>query len=437
MITNITLANFRNHAYFTAYTDAHCVVISGLNGSGKTSILEAISLLIPGKGLRATNLSDVTRVEACAADNAQGNNVSLNRSDSLYSDVGGTLSSSISFAKISAAKPIKQSGWQSRFYIGNYHKTRNVTRDTDSNIVECAYSAEKHKKMLTRDGTSIQNVSKILDLIKVIWLTPEMDNLFLSAASGRRRFLDRMVYSLSPMHANHCIQYNYYLKSRLQLLKTINYDEKWLDSVEKSLSELAVVIALHRLSIVKIMNTTLLNFARKNPFAAAKLEIKGEVECIASEALEHFDIKDILLMHSLSLDDKLQHAIYCVQQKFRNKRRIDAINKQSTFGVQRTDLVIFESNKNMAAHYCSTGEQKSLLISLILAQAEVVVQYAIKHSGLLLLLDDVFSHLDKVKQEALLSHLNSLPIQIWVTTVDRTCHNLLERYIPNTLLIAL
>jgi len=344
-ILRLTLSDFRSYAHLRLETDSRPVVLFGLNGAGKTNILEALSFLAPGRGLRRAKLSDVARQAA---------------GEGAPWAVAATL-----------------------------------RRDRDLVEIGTGREVGSERRGVRIDGQTAKGQGALADLLSALWLTPVMDRLFVEGAGGRRRFLDRLVYGFDAAHGSRATTYEHAMRERTRLLKAGRADPSWLAALEATMAERGTAMALARRRVVQDLNEA----CRQGigPFPAAELVVAGSVEDWLAE-------------------DSPQEA----EQKFlallRNGRRRDEAAGAATEGPHRSDLRVRHLTREMAAEFCSTGEQKALLISVVLAQARV--RAARLGSAPMLLLDEVAAHLDEVRRAALYDELCALGAQSWLTGTD-------------------
>ena len=356
-LQKLKLINYRNFEDFEFSISNKPILLLGENGSGKTNILEAISLFFPGKGLRSAKLE-----EMCRAGSNQG-------------IVNVLMQSKLGLAEI----------------------TTNLQRET----------GRRHTEF---NGAKIQN-NELAKLSTIIWLTPQMDGLFGAGISERRKFFDRIVYNFIPSHAIAVSKYEHYMLERSKALLQEYCDTNWLKIVEEKMAELSVEITINRLNIIKQMQKAIDYL--DNDFPKAILSICGAIEdkilTSSKEEVCHFIANELLLSRSR-----------------------DKISRRTNFGVHRSDFIVVHREKNVMARLCSTGEQKSMLISLMLAQ----VNHAIKEniSSPILLLDEVFVHLDNRRKQYLADYFLSVELQIWVTGTDLSG---IEMLVPKSELIKL
>ena len=354
-------------------------MICGPNGAGKTGVLESISLLTPGRGFRASHFAEICTHQS----------------------------------EVVAVPP-----WQSRFVFSD-----------DTSII-CSYDIQKKRKQLCRDDGTAINSQDLLEKMRILWLVPEMDGLFLESSSTRRRFLDRMVYSFFPWHAENCAKYNHYLKSRLRLLKDGCFDDVWLRGIEHSLASLALDIACARVMIAQIVGSQM----GKLPIELlpATMRVNGSIEEIVMNFITNLDDVDLIdFWANLSCMKEYQECAGWIQNKFQTHRAIDNKAKQSTFGIHRSDMIVAAFEKKLNAKFCSTGEQKILLLTLLLGHAIKLDQHLRQNKHLearmILLLDDALAYLDESKQIGIVSAICKLNAQVFITTSDKNCPTTIGR----------
>jgi DNA replication and repair protein RecF len=350
-IRRLTLTNFRS--YHAAQLDAGggLVVLTGPNGAGKTNIIEAISFLAPGRGLRRATLEDVA-----------------------FSEGDGSWAVS---ADVEAALGL-------------------ATLGTGIEPPASEDAAVTRKCRIDREP--VPSASAFADHLRVIWLVPAMDGLFNGPASERRRFLDRLVLAVDAEHTTRVNALERALRSRNRLLEDARPDPHWLDAVEHETAELAVAVTALRVETVSRLQAALA--ARRNPasaFPAAEVALTGWMEQL------------VPLHPAVEIEDRYRAAL-------RNNRSRDAAAGRTLDGPHLSDLTVVHADKNVTAAEASTGEQKALLIGLILAHAGLTAEM----SGLapVLLLDEVVAHLDPVRRAALYGELKSLGAQAWITGAD-------------------
>jgi DNA replication and repair protein RecF len=357
-VTQLRLSNFRSYASGALSLSGAPVVLAGPNGAGKTNILDAISLLSPGRGLRGSKLCEHVRKGPAAPDAALwAVAATVTRGGTDY-EIGTGL--------ILGSGALGPNGGEKRPGGGGRQDKRSVRL----NGVEARGSAD------------------LGDIVQMIWLTPAMDRLFIESAGGRRRFLDRLVLGFEPSHARAATRYETAMRERARLLKFGPRDPAWLDGLENEMAEAGVAIARARAATVERLNRAL-GERRDSAFPSASLALTGE----------EFD--DAGRLHDVLAASRLR----------------DAEVGRTLVGPHVSDLQARHTLKRADAHDCSTGEQKALLISIMLADAR---ELARAREGLapLLLLDEIAAHLDAVRRAALFEEIAALSAQAWMTGTD-------------------
>jgi DNA replication and repair protein RecF len=343
VLERLTLTDFRSYARLDLAVDGRPVVLTGPNGAGKTNLLEAISLLSPGRGLRRARLGELDR---------QG---------------GGAWT---------VAARLR--GRDGRVQIG----TGRVTE------------GERERRAVQIDGT-LAGQAALAGLLAVLWLTPAMDRLFQEGAAERRRFLDRLVLASDPGHAQRVADYGRALQERSRVLRAGRSEPAWLGALETRAAAAGIAIAAARRQTVKALMRALAHQPGRFPRPA--LAVDGEVEG--------------WLDSSPALDVEQRFAETLAAQ-----RRADAHSGSTATGPHRSDLVVHDAHSGTAARQCSTGQQKALLISIVLAEARV---RTLEGGALpVLLLDEVAAHLDAERRRDLFDELLALGAQAWLTGTD-------------------
>ncbi len=351
-IAKLVLSNFRNYNNLSLELNNSPVVISGPNGSGKTNILEAISFLSPGRGLRNIKLDEADR------------KLVLNNSTATKIEpwaVAAWLQSGANSAHIGTGRDV---------------------------------SSLANKRIIKIDGNVIRGQGELAGAFSVMWLTPQMDGIFLATASERRKFLDRLVYNFNPEHASLVYSYEYCMRERAKLLQD-NGDKSWLAVLEAKMAEKAVAIAIARNDAVSIIQAAIYN--APSAFPKADLKIEGMVESL------------VLSSPALEVEELLK-------RQMQGSRANDTRCGRTLIGTHRSDLQVTEISKNMPARLCSTGEQKALLLAIILAEARAKAMW--KNNIPVLLLDEVVAHLDIDRRNALFDEFIAMNAQVWMTGTD-------------------
>ncbi|MCW0001223.1 DNA replication/repair protein RecF [Pararhizobium sp. YC-54] len=347
-LTRLKLSDFRNYAGLALDLDARHVVLTGENGAGKTNLMEAVSFLSPGRGLRRAAYADVARVG---------------------SETGFSV-----FAELD--------GMDGPVEIGT------GTAGTD----------EGQTRRLRLNGTTAKTVDELLDHLRVLWLTPAMDGLFTGGSGDRRRFLDRLVLSLDPEHGRRAADYERAMRSRNKLLSEGRPDPVWLTGLERQMAELGISMALARQEMLGLLAGLVDRNHEGGVFPAADLALSGFLD--GEWHRPAFDLEEQYL------------------EMMKNGRYRDAAAGRTLDGPHRSDLLIRHRAKNMEAARCSTGEQKALLVGLILAHARLVGNMT-GHAPVLLL-DEIAAHLDEGRRAALFDLVDDLGGQAFMTGTDQS-----------------
>ena len=347
-VTRLRLTNFRSYVSGEIAVSGAPVVLAGPNGAGKTNVLDAISLLSPGRGLRGSKLAEHTRKGPSLMGEGAG--------DTLWA-VAATVARG-----------------DTEYDIGTGMVGGSASRQVRLN------------------GAAAQSSADLGDVVQLIWLTPAMDRLFIESAGGRRRFLDRLVLGFDAGHARAATRYETAMRERARLLKYGPRDPVWLDGLENEMAEAGILIAQARNLTVERLSGALAE--RSGPeggaFPAASLALSDELHLSTAQGL-----RDMLAASRIR----------------------DAEAGRTLAGPHTTDLLVRHTAKRADARDCSTGEQKALLISIILADAR---ELARAREGLapILLLDEIAAHLDVVRRAALFEEVHALSAQAWMTGTD-------------------
>ncbi len=325
------------------------VVLFGANGAGKTNILEAISLLSPGRGIRGAKVSDIQKNEA-------------------------------------------SDPWAVAAQLQTKYEAVRLGTGLDPASV-----GGSERRLVRIDGQNVRSQSALAEYLSCVWLTPQMDRLFLDSSRERRKFLDRLVFSFDPGHSGRVTRYENALSQRSKLLKEGQCDESWLFGLEKQMAETGIAIAAARLDFVQKLQAAC-SAADHVYFPLVQLGVSGNLESLLAE-LPALDVENKFL------------------QQLSESRPRDAIVGGAQHGPHKSDLLVSYAEKNMPADQCSTGEQKALLIGMILAHARLIT--AERGAPPILLLDEVAAHLDEARRDVLYEILQDLGAQVWLTGADR------------------
>ena len=363
-IQRLTLTDFRNYKNLRINTDIAPIVITGENGSGKTNILEAISFLTPGRGLRSAKLADIKRI---------GNS---DEEENILAGEGWSV----------AADILKN---DEEFTIGT--ALQKMVRDNS----ETDFLHGFDRRIVKINQQKIAQQAELGKYLSAIWITPPMDRIFQGGPQPRRSFLDRLVYAFDIEHAKRCASFEHLYRQWLQLLKSGCQDARWLQSIEEDMATFGVAIAAARREQIARLNT----FIAHEPddiFPDVRLELSGLIE-------QKLDTQSALQTEDFYAD-------------YLRKQRANILSNDGTDGVNRTDFKVYFQKKNMPADLCSTGEQKALLVSILLAQTKCHILE--KGFAPVLLLDEITTHLDEQKRDALLQKIQNLHLQAWITSTE-------------------
>jgi len=342
-VARLATTRFRCYESARLELDPRPVVLTGPNGAGKTNLLEAVSLLAPGRGLRRAALPEIDR----------------------EGDIGG---------------------WGVA-----------ATVETPDGVVEIGTGREPdgERRVVRIDGKPARGQTALADHVSALWLTPDMDRLFREGSHARRRFLDRLVYGYDPAHAGRVAAYEQAMRERGRLLRDGTADAAWLSVLEETMAARGVAISAARLDMVQRLDRILAG--SDGQFPGVVLKVAGAVETWLGSA------------PALAAEERLKDAL-------KASRAADAQSGTTAAGPHRSDLDARHLAKNMPAARCSTGEQKAMLIAIVLAEARL--QAAERGVAPLLLLDEVAAHLDEDRRAALFDEVCGLAGQTWMSGTD-------------------
>jgi DNA replication and repair protein RecF len=349
MILKLTLNNYRNYHAASLETGAKTIVLVGPNGAGKTNLIEAISFFAPGRGLRRANLDEVAFSEG-------------DGSWAVSAEIEGALG--LATLGTGIERPLE---------------------DGATVLRKCRIDREP-----------VGSAAAFADHLRVVWLVPAMDTLFVGAPSERRRFLDRLALAVDAEHGSRVNALERSLRSRNRLLEEARPDAHWLDAVEHETAELAVAVAGQRVETVRRLDAVLAS-RKGSAFPPAEIALDGWMEKLIPEH------------PAIEIEARYRAVL-------RDNRARDAAAGRTSDGPHLTDLKVAYAHKGIAAADASTGEQKALLIGLVLAHGRLIAEMT--GFAPILLLDEIVAHLDPARRAALHVELAQLGGQVWMTGAD-------------------
>lgn len=349
-IARLILQDFRTYASLDLAVSRPLVALVGENGAGKTNVLEAISLFMPGRGLRRAELGEMARQNG-----------------------SGTFAISVTLD-------------------APYGEHRLGTG------LEQQGEAARASRICRIDGLPASSPTAFAEYLRIVWLTPDLDALFRGPAGDRRRFLDRLVLAVDAEHGTRVNALERALRSRNRVLEENPDDRLWLDALEREVAELAIAVAAARRETVERLAALILETREEeSPFPFATMHLEGEIDTL------------VATLPAVDAEDRYRAIL-------RESRPRDRTAGRTLVGPQASDLFVRHGPKDIAASTASTGEQKALLIGLVLAHARLVASM----SGIapFVLLDEVAAHLDPRRRAGLFTALESLGGQVWMTGAD-------------------
>ena len=341
-LSRLSLTGFRSYEALTWHPQGRISVLAGPNGSGKTNLLEAISLLVPGRGLRGARVAELQRL-------------------------GGA-------------------SWAVAARLETPHVPVDIGTGSPPD-------GRGERRVFRLNGQPPRNQAEVASLVAAVWLTPQMDRLFQEAAGGRRRFLDRLVYALEPAHAREVAAHDTAMAGRNRLLSEGRRDPAWLGGLEDSMARHAVAATVARMALVARLNAV----PPPGAFPAARMNLLCPIaDRLATEP-------------ALAVEDWLREALAAA-------RGTDAGAGSASLGAHRADMGLEDAATALPAGLASTGQQKALLIGVVLAHAALLA--SARGFAPLLLLDEPAVHLDTARRAALFAALADLPAQVFLTGTD-------------------
>jgi DNA replication and repair protein RecF len=351
-LTRLTLRDFRNYAALDWRPRGRMVLLSGPNGHGKTNLLEAISLLVPGRGLRGARVAELGRRDGAGS-------------------------------------------WAVAAHMATPDGEMVIGTGTPPD-------GPPERRVFRLDGAAPRSQAEIAARLAVVWLTPQMDRLFQEGPSGRRRFLDRLAYALEPAHAREVAAYETAMTGRNRLLAAGWADPDWLAGLEEQMARHAVAVTATRAALAERLSAALTGGAAA-PFPAARLALL----CPIAERLRSGP--------ALAAEEWLREALAA-------SRGRDAAAGSAAVGAHRADMGLSDASTDLPAEQASTGQQKALLIGVVLGHAALLAEA--RGFAPLLLLDEPGVHLDADRRIALIAALERLPAQSFLTSTDRDTFDL-------------
>lgn len=353
-VERLTLTDFRNHARLSQTFDARPVVLTGPNGAGKTNLIEAISLLAPGQGLRRAPYPEIARRGADAWAVAAR----------VHTPIG----------------PV----------------------DIGTGLTGASTASNRTGRTVRIDGEAQSGSGVLAEHVEMVWLTPAMDGLFTGAGGDRRRFLDRMILCFDPGYRTRVNHFERAMAQRNRLLEEGVRENARLGGLEILMAETGVAIAAARAQTVTALATMIdarRDRATASAFPWAKLELEGDLEAALAER------------PAVEVEDAYARTLAGVRERDRAAGR-------ALDGPHRSDLMVGHGPKDAPARQCSTGEQKALLVGLILAHAELMAERR-QGAAPILLLDEIAAHLDAARRAALFDEIVAIGTQAWMTGTDQ------------------
>ncbi|GAA2870111.1 DNA replication and repair protein RecF [Aminobacter niigataensis] len=347
-IRKLTLTDFRNYASLALDLRPGAVVFTGDNGAGKTNLLEAISFLTPGRGLRRAPYPDVAR-EGSAGGFA------------VHAGIEGSFG------------------------------------DVEIGTGTAPEAANEAGRRVRINGANAKSADEMLDWLRVVWLTPSMDALFTGPTGDRRRFLDRLVLAIDPAHGQRALDYEKAMRGRNRLLSEDRRDTAWFDAIEIQMAETGAAIAAARVEMVRLLTAMIGRMPETGPFPQAELALSGTLE------------ESIGNMPAVELEERFRQALASGRDRDRAAGR-------TLEGPHRSDLLVRHRPKSMPAELCSTGEQKALLVGIVISHARLTGEMA--GAAPILLLDEIAAHLDAGRRAALFEILEELNCQAFMTGTE-------------------
>ncbi len=358
-LNRLTLSDFRNYGSLRLETGGMSVILTGANGAGKTNLLEAVSMFVPGRGLRGAALDDIGR---------RGSDGGWGVAADTVGPVGETT-----FGTAWRPTTGQQNGM-----------------------------ANAGSRQVRINGEVQRGSGALGEYIRIVWLTPAMDRLFAGPAGDRRRYLDRLTLAFDPQHNSRSLAFEKLMRERNRLLSEGRFDPIWVSGIEEQLAETAVAVAAARSAALEALQGFIEQMnkgEREFAFPLAELAITGELENKLGQ------------IPAVQVEDEYRKLLH-------DSRGRDQQAGRTLSGPHRSDLLVVHSATGVEARLCSTGEQKALLIAITLAHARAV-KAAFGGWAPVLLLDEIAAHLDAERRAALYAEIEALGSQTWMTGTDQ------------------
>lgn len=356
-IDKLSLLNYRNFSTLKLDFSPHINILYGANGSGKTNILESISLFSPGKGLRSA------------------------KAEYLISNFDNKLLAL---------------GWSA--------KANLLSKGNEKELITFKNS-QTNRRIISINSEKLSKQGDICKILNLVCLTPEHDNIFNESSSVRRKFFDNIVCNFFPDHNHDLFRYEHYVRERAKILQDNFHEHEWLCRIENNIAELITSICYARIAVISYLNESLTKLDQKYP--KINLTLKGEFEEILAS-------------------DQKSDLTYRSKETFLHNRSLDKHSKKTNSGIHKTDLEATYLTRNISGKFCSTGEQKTILLAIILAYSRCLKN--ITQRSPILLLDEISSHLDNSNLGKIVEEILSLESQIFITSVNKNTvfgkHNL-------------
>ncbi len=428
-IERLALTNFRGYAHVTLVTSSEPQVIAGANGAGKTNLLEALSLLAPGQGMRRVPFAELARAAGDGSFAVAAKVHTLNG----VADIGtGILGARIPSPLVGEG----QGGGESRLSPPRSPPTPRIDSSRDATGSGAGSNPSpvdaKHRsamrggggftdrerasertsergRIVRIDGNAQSGSGVLADYLEIVWVTPAMDGLFTGPASERRRFLDRLILCFDPAYRTIAGRFERAMTSRNRLLSDGVRDNSQLSGFERVMAETGIAVAAARLEAVSAMAAVVARRKARDPNSAfpwSEFKLEGAIE------------DNIAAMPAVEAEDAYARTLRDMRERDRGAGR-------TLEGPHRSDLAVGHGPKAMAARQCSTGEQKALLLGLVLAHAELLTERQ-EGAAPVLLLDEITAHLDAHRRAALFDEILHLKAQAWMTGTDASAFDALQ-----------